>query len=417
MSERRVVITGIGVVSAAGLGLEVFRSALLGETACPDRAEVLQGTGFDGQPARGVPAFDAKALLGVKGLRHLNRATLLACGAARLALDDAEIVLDAQAGAEMGVVLGTAFANFGAECAFDAIEAAQGYRFLDPLAFPNTVVSTPAGHVALMFGVRRFNGTVSSGEAAGLDAIILAARHLRRERAVMALAGGVEDLSRESYARLRALGRVAQPSADAGRAAPFDRKRTGSIPSEGGAFVLLEDLEHARARRARIYAEVTGAASGFDAARYARYRAGDDPFAAGGATSVRVLSAALEDAAVPPAEVDCISAGASGSPSGDRMEAQAIDALFGAAAPPISAAKGALGETLGAAGAFQVAASALSCHEGWIPPTAGYGEADPECGLPSVVARAPVYRHVGTALVHSYDPGGIDSALVVAGPV
>lgn len=233
--------------------------------------------------------------------------------------------------------------------------------YAKPLDFANTVINAAAGQTAIWHGLRGLNSTVAGGVVAGHAALAYAVEAIRTGRADLLLAGGAEELSFEAYYGFCRAGLIAGASNGVPPCSvPFEARRNGFALSEGAALLVLEEAASAAARGARVLAELTGHASGFDPSR------GRDAERAARAVA-RTVAGALADAGRDPAEIDAVSASAHGGPTLDRHEATGLAAVFGERSVPVTAAKAMLGETLGAAGAFQMAAAVLAMESGRLP--------------------------------------------------
>jgi 3-oxoacyl-[acyl-carrier-protein] synthase II len=398
----RVAVTGIGAVTALGIGREaLWRNLLSGQNG------VGQVRTFD------TRAHKVHRGAEVKGFRPeeyvyrasplgLGRASQYAVAAARLALADAG--LDAEGGEpeRMGVAFGTTSGEAPVIERFDDCylggDSARAEEELATL-YPSHCL---AANVAAELGAAGVNVVLPAACAAGNYALAYAYDALRAGRADVMLAGGADAFSRITFTGFARLGAVAPE-----RCQPFDRNRKGMIPGEGAAVLVLEPAEAARARGARVYAEVAGYGLSCDA-----YHATSMPPDAAGA--VRAMRRALADSGVRPEEVSYISAHGTGTPTNDRLETLAIKQVFGEAAyrVPVSSVKSMLGHAMGAASAIEAAVCALAVHTDRIPPTINLEDPDPECDLDYVPDGQRLCR-VTVALNNAYGFGGCNSSLVL----
>ena len=339
----------------------------------------------------------------------MSRASQFAVAAARQALADAgldETTLPDDA----GVLVGTG------NSAFPEIEAAtrtlleKGGMRMSPFAMPAVLPSMSAGQIAIQLGLRGYNSTVSTACAASTQAIGEAVEVLRRGAASILLAGGTEapicELGLAGFCVMRAMSTRNDEPARASR--PFDADRDGFVPGEGAGMLVLETLAGARARGARIYAELLGFGSSSDA-----FHVTAPPPDASGA--VRAMTWALRNAGVAPEEIDYINAHGTATPINDVAETRAIKHVFGEHARrlPISSTKSMHGHCLGAGGSLEAMATICALREGVIPPTINLDQPDPECDLdyvPHVARRQPI----ATALSNSFGFGGQNAVLVIA---
>jgi beta-ketoacyl-acyl-carrier-protein synthase II len=310
----------------------------------------------------------------------------------------------------VGVYFGTAIGGF--ERAEEALQVfrSHGYARINPFAVPSALANMPAFHVTQDFGALGPNSTFTTACATGTQTVGEAALAIRTGRADVILAGGTEALIRDfalaGFAAMRALP-TSFNDAPEKASRPFDARREGFVFSEGAACLILESLEHARARGARIYAEVIGYASSSDGF----HMAAPDPTATG---AIRTMQWALEDANVRPGEVDYINAHGTSTPANDATETLAIKRLFGEHAYeiPVSSTKSMIGHPMGAAGAIEAAVCALTLHSGRIHPTVNYDEPDPVCDLDYVPNEAR-QADVRVTLSNSFGLGGQNACLVL----
>lgn len=359
-----------------------------------------------------VKAFDPARYLPRKEARRMSRSSQLSVIMADQAVADAGLSYpftgdDAE---RTGVVLGTAIGGFDA--AENALFSYRdgGWTKVTPFALPSALPNMVTFHNCLRLNAQGYTNTTLTACAAGTQALGEALSVIRRGRCDVMLAGGIEAMIVQTtfagFAAMRALS--TRNSDPAGASRPFDAGRDGFVVGEGGAILVLERLSHARARGARIYAEVLGAANSCDT----YHVAAPDPEGRG---AVRTMRWALEDAGVTPDEVDYINAHATGTPLGDAAETQAIKNLFGERAYeiPVSATKSMIGHSFGGAGAIEALACVKTIETGIIHPTINYETPDPNCDLDYVPNRAR--RHeVGVALSNSFGLGGQNACLVLA---
>jgi 3-oxoacyl-[acyl-carrier-protein] synthase II len=397
MTVERIVVTGVGVISALGAGREAFWHSLVGGASGLRPLSL-----FTGGVAGEIAEFSPGPFIGTKGIRHFDRTALLLACAAKLALEDAGVrsgAADFPRDDQIGIAVGSTFGSIGSIAAFDTEALREGPSYVNPMEFPNTVLNAPASRVSILLGVTGPNATISTGEASGLDALGYATDFLRLGRTGAMLAGGVFGLGEDVYRGFAGTGALSA----SGLCAPFDRRRDGVVLGEGSCLLFLEPLSRARDRRARIYGEVTGYGNGF------RPRGGD-PVASGR----RVIHAALGN--TPPASPDswCVFSGANSTPAGDRLEASTLRAAFDeSATPPVSAIKSMCGECLDASGALQAAAALLALTEQVVPPTINHRVADEECPV-DCVPNAARRMEVTHALVTASSYAGHSSALVLS---
>jgi 3-oxoacyl-[acyl-carrier-protein] synthase II len=397
---RRVVITGIGAVTPLGVGREEWWRGLLAGRCAIGPVESFDTSAYKVRRGAEVKGFRPEAYLR-EPCRRLGRASQFAVAAAWLALADAGLSAGAWDPRRAGVALGTTSGEPQVVERFnDAVVAGEDGP-ADELgtSYPGHVL---AAHVAAELGTCGPCAVFPAACAAGNYAIAHASDALRAGRADLMLAGGADAFSRITFTGFARLGAIAPVTCQ-----PFDRNRKGMVPGEGAAVLVLEPLAHARARDARVYAEVAGYGLSCDA----HHTTSMDPEARGAA---RAMTLALADARLGPGDVDYISAHGTGTPTNDRLETLAIKRVFGESAyrVPISSVKSMLGHAMGAASAIEAAVCCLAIATGSIPPTVHLDEPDPECDL-DYVPHHPRLRRVDVALNNAYGFGGCNSSLVL----
>jgi len=396
----RVVVTGAGVISSIGAGVEEFERNLFAGCSGVGPSPLLGETAI----AAEVRNFSPQPWLGNKGIRVLDRSARLLSVAAHMALTATG--LQQPEGGEgdpnLGLVCGTMFGSVHSITSFDWSGVTDGPTYVNPMEFPNTVINSPAGQAAIKFKLRGVNSTISAGLVSGLYAIHYAAEFLRFGRATALLAGGVEELCEESFLSFAKVGVISA----SGRPRPFGLDRDGTVLGEGSALWMLETAESASARGAKALLEICGFGATQDAHDIQAYRVRGE-----GATSA--ITQALRAAGVAPEAIGCVAAGASGSRAGDEMEIHALRNVFGAGLEqiPICAPKAAFGESLGASGALCALTAGLALAKRAVPPTAGFQSAD--AGL-RLSAQSQVLKSE-YALVNCFGCDGNNAALVLKG--
>jgi 3-oxoacyl-[acyl-carrier-protein] synthase II len=405
----RIVVTGMGLVTPLGIGVAPFWQGLATGRSAIGPATLFNAEGLACGVAAEVPSFEPQQFVESKEARKLSRASQFAVAAARMALDDARIVVDDQNRYEIGVLIANSSTSppeieLSTKTYFE-----RGPARLNPFHFAASLPHMPACQVTIQLGVLGHSSAIGTACAAGAQALGEAAEIIRRGDASVMLAGGSEAticrLTIASFLSLRALTtRSDLPPAAASR--PFDAKRDGFVLGEGAGVLVLERLSDARERGARIYAELTGYASASDA----YHITAPHPEGSGAA---RAISKALRRANIYPRQVDYINAHATSTPHGDIAETLAIKQAFGEYAYqiPISSIKSMIGHLTSAAGAVEAAATILTLQHGLVPPTINYEYPDPECDLDYVPNQARAAK-LRIAMSNSFGFGGINSALV-----
>jgi 3-oxoacyl-[acyl-carrier-protein] synthase II len=423
---RRVAVTGLGVVSPNGIGKEAFWSACVNGRSGVGPIRVFDASAHPVKIAAEVSHFDVSPYLANghrKNVKVMSRAMQFAVGAAGLALEDSGLQLVDEDAERIGVVMGTGIVpvDLGELApilkeAYDhdgrlqpANLVRRGERVLFPLWILKHLPNMVAAHISLAFNVQGPNSTITTACAAGTQAVGEAYRLIARGDADIVLAGGADSrldpLLLLAYTALGALSRADRPPAEVSR--PFDAQRDGFVLGEGAGVLVLEELGHARRRGAVLYAEVLGFGSSFDA--YAVTR--PDPEARG---AVRAVEWALREARIDRSEIDYINAHGTSTRFNDLMETVAVKRVFGERAQslPLSSIKSMVGHLIGAAGAVEAVALALTLQQGVLPPTINRTHPDPACDLDYVPNQAREVK-VGTAMSTSFGFGGQNAALVM----
>jgi 3-oxoacyl-[acyl-carrier-protein] synthase II len=404
-----VVITGLGALTPVGLTVEETWENLVAGQSGIGEMTMVELEDCPCQIAGELKGFDPGNYLDRKEAKRLARFSQMAVIAAQMALDDSGIELSDAEREEVGVVTGTAVGG-------TVIETEDGLRRLGERSLmrisPNHLLALPpnmaAFHIAKNFGFHGYCNTTVTACAAGAQAIGDAAEVIRHGRAEVMISGGSEatltPLAFASFAVMRALSTRNGNPAAASR--PFDAKRDGFVMSEGAAIFVLESLDHALQRGARIYAEVVGYAANTDG--YHVIAPNPDP-----AGSIKAIRQSLADAGIGPEEVDYINAHGTGTPLGDVAETNAIKEVFGERAyqVPVSATKSMLGHALGAAGALESLACVLAIRDQKIPPTINLNHPDPECDLDYVPHTARDAK-LDIVLKNSFGMGNQNACLV-----
>jgi 3-oxoacyl-[acyl-carrier-protein] synthase II len=407
--KRRVVITGLGTVNPLGhTAAATWARVRAGESGIEpltrfDASELR--TGFGGE----VRGFDASALFGRKEARRMDPVTQYALAAATWALEDAGIAPEAIDRDAAGVVLGCGMGNM--TTILDGAESARqkGLNRVNPFYVPMLLADAPAATISITHGLRGPNMAIATACAAGNNAIGEATRMVQRGAADVMLAGGAEaPLLPLVLAGFAATGALSTYEGDPrGACRPFDLDRDGFVVSEGAAVLVLEALEHAQARGARVYGEVLGYGTSADA----HHVSAPLEDGAGAAAAMRL---ALADADLGPEDISYVNAHGTGTQLNDRSETTAIKRVFGEHAYrlPISSTKSIHGHLLGAAGALEALICVMALDAGAIPPTINYTTPDPTCDLDYVTAgaRPAALRYV---MSNGFGLGGHNATIIL----
>jgi 3-oxoacyl-[acyl-carrier-protein] synthase II len=405
--QKRVVVTGLGIISPVGTGLEKFWTSLTGGVSGIRRITRFDATNFSTQIAGEVVDFDPMQFMDRKEARRMDRFTQFAVAAAGMAIEDSGLDLEVVDRDRAGVILGSGIGGIETLESQAKVLAEKGPGRVSPVFVPMIISNMGAGQVAINFGLRGPNITSVSACASSSNAIGDAFRMLQWGYADVMITGGTEapitPLAIAGFCTMKAMsGRNEEPE----RASrPFDAERDGFVAGEGAAILVLESLEHAIKRGARIYAEVVGYGCTCDA----YHMTAPDPEGRG---AINSMKACLQDAGVSPETVDYINAHATSTPLGDKAETLAIKEVFGEHAKKlaVSSTKSMTGHLLGAAGGLEAMACILAIQRGVIPPTINYEQPDPDCDLDIVPNQARKAK-VRFALSNSFGFGGHNATL------
>ncbi len=408
-SKQRVVITGLGVLSPVGIGKEEYWKALLQGRSGIGPVTRFDPSLFDSKIAGEIKDFAPEQFLDRKEIRRMDRFTQFGVAAAKLAVGDAALEIEKENLEDIGVVIGSGIGGIETLCDQHSVLLTKGPNRISPLFIPMIISNMAAGQISISLGPKGPNITVVTACASGTNAIGEAYVMLRRGAAKVILAGGAEapivPVAMAGFCSMKAMSTNNDEPQRASR--PFDRNRDGFVISEGAGVVVLETLGHASARGARIYGEVAG--YGCTADGY--HITAPEPE---GAEAARAIRIALEDAGISPDQVDYINAHGTSTGLNDKIETMAIKKVLGdhAYRTPVSSIKSMIGHSLGAAGALEAIACALSVSTDWVPPTINYEQPDPECDLdyvPNQARQCPVR----VAVSNSFGFGGHNGVLVI----
>jgi 3-oxoacyl-[acyl-carrier-protein] synthase II len=409
-ASERVVITGLGVITALGCDLEIFWKRLLAGESGIRPISLFDPTGLPCRIAGEVQDFDPLEYLSAKESRRISRAAQLAIAAAHKAVENANLEYPVRSPERVGVYIGTAAG--GLDRAVDGVRTLEtrGADRVNPFTVPSSIPNMPAFHITQIFGAQGPNATITTACAAGTQAIGEAAEIIRAGRADQIITCGVEALVQNftlaGFAAMRALP-LSYNDDPQSASRPFDAKREGFVFSEGAASVILERLDIAQARGARIYGEVSGYASSSDGYHMAAL----DPSALG---AMRTMRWAMADAAIEAEEIDYINTHGTSTPANDRVETKAIKQLIGdhAYSIPVNSTKSMLGHAMGASGAIETVVCALSLRDQIVHPTINYQFPDPDCDLDYVTEGSRQVK-LDTVLSNSFGLGAQNACLVL----
>lgn len=408
-NKRRVVVTGLGIVSPVGCGVETFWSNILAGVSGVERAPILVKANCPWTSAGEVKGFNPEEELGRKEARRTDRFSQMGLVSAYQALRDARLDLEKEDRQRIGVTMGTAYAGWLFSIREYAAYLQTGYEGISPYLGTAVFTGAAGGQISLHLGLKAPSITISTGCDCSTAAATHAAELIARGETDVMFAGGADaPVQPIIVAALGASRALSDRNGEPARASrPFDAKRDGFVMAEGACALVLEELEHARHRGARIYAEFVGWASTCDA--YHMCNPAPD-----GVEASRALQVALGKAGVSPKQVDYLNAHGTSTPAGDRAETLVLKKVFGEAAYnlPISSIKSHLGHTQGACGALELAACCLAFRDNIIPPTINQEYSDPECDL-DYVPNVPRRRRLEVVASNSFSFGGRNTAVVL----
>ncbi|WP_409493545.1 beta-ketoacyl-[acyl-carrier-protein] synthase family protein [Amycolatopsis sp. cmx-11-12] len=417
MTSRRVVITGIGVVSPGAIGVKCFWELLSSGRTATRKISFFDPSNFRSQVAAECDFDPIREGLSPQLVRRSDRATQLAVVSAREGLRDSGLDLEALDPTRTGVVIGSAVGcTMGLEEEYAVVsnggrEWLVDHTYAVPHLYGYFVPSSIAAEVAWEVAAEGTVSMVSTGCTSGIDAVGQATELIQEGAADVVVAGATDaPISPITMACFDAIKATTPRNDDPARASrPFDRTRNGFVLGEGAAVFVLEEMDHARRRGAHVYAEVAGFASRCNAFHMTGLRPD-------GREMAEAIRAALAQSATAPEEVDYISAHGSGTTQNDRHETAAFKRSLGAHAyrTPVSSIKSMIGHSLGAIGSLEIAACALAMQHDVVPPTANLHEPDPDCDLDYVPLQAREHR-VDTVLTVGSGFGGFQSAMVLRG--
>ena len=405
---RRVVVTGIGLITSLGIGKQKTWERVLNGECGIDKITAYDTTEQSIHIAGEVKDFNPEDYIEKKEIKKLARFSQFAVAASKLALEDSKFVIDESNAERTGVIVGSGIGGL------EIIETEvgklleKGSRRVSPFYIPGAIVNMAAGNVSIYLGAKGPNTSVVTACAAGTNSIGDAYEIIKLGKADTMIAGGAEATITPSgiagFANLKALSTIEDPK-KASR--PFTADRAGFVMGEGAGILILEELEQAKARGAKIYAEIVGYGSTGDAYHMT------SP-SEGGEGAVRAMKMALDEAEADITEVDYINAHGTSTPANDKNETAAIKTLFGdhAYKLAVSSTKGATGHILGGTGGVEAGFLALAINEGILPPTINQDNPDPICDL-DYVPNKPVKRDIRIGLSNTFGFGGHNAVIAM----
>jgi 3-oxoacyl-[acyl-carrier-protein] synthase II len=412
-NRKQVVVTGIGLETCLGSQPEIFWENLITGKSGIGPITQFNPEDLPCKIAGEIQDFDDRDFINAKEARRMSRSSRLGLVAAHKAIEDAGLSTPLPNPERVGVYFGTAIGGW--DRGYEGIETlrTRGLGRVNPFVLPATLPNMVTFHVSHVTGAAGPNTTITTACATGTQTIGEAAQVIRNGLADLVVAGGTESINLHfivaGFCAMRALPTNFNDSPEKA-SRPFDSLREGFVLSEGAACLILESLEHARAREARIYAEIAGFASSSDAFHIAA----PDPSGEG---AVRTMRWAIEDSGLQISDIDYINAHGTSTPSNDSTETVAIKKLFGerAHAIPISSTKSMIGHAMGASGAIEAIASILTIQNGVIHPTINYENPEPDLDL-DYVPNVSREAEVNNVLSNSFGLGGQNACLVITKP-
>ena len=406
--SRRVVITGMGMVTPLGIGVEENWEAVSKGKSGIGPITKFDASSFTSQIAGEVKDFRSEDFLPLKDARHLDIFIHYAMASARMAIEDSKLKITQQNSHRIGCVTGSGIGGLGNIEFYHKILLEKGPRRVSPFFIPGIIANMSPGKISMEFGARGPNTAIVTACAASSHAIGESFKLIQRGAADVMITGGTEacitPLALAGFTSMKSLSTRNEEPEKASR--PFDNERDGFIISEGGGIIILEELTHALDRAASIYGEIVGYGMSSDAYHFTA----PDPEGIG---AILCIQASLKDAGIDAADIDCINAHGTSTKLNDISETKGIKSVFGdyAFKVPVTSTKSMTGHILGGAGVTEAIYSILTIKNSLIPPTINYEFKDPECDLDYVPNKARNMR-VRTVLSNSFGFGGTNSSLI-----
>jgi 3-oxoacyl-[acyl-carrier-protein] synthase II len=409
MSRRRVVVTGLGLVSPVGIGVEPSWKALVAGQSGIGPITLFDASTYPTRIAGEVKNFEPGDFMDKKEARRNDRFIQFALAAAEMAVKDAGLDMSREDPEQVGCIVGAGIGGLGTIEENRDILREKGVKRISPFFIPSLIINLAPAQISMRYGMKGPNFSTVSACATGNHSIGDAMLYIERGLAEVIIAGGCEatitPLGVGGFCAARAMSERNDAPEKASR--PFDKGRDGFVAAEGSGLLVLEEYEHARRRGARIYAELAG------------YGATADAFhvttpAPGGEGGARAMKMALRVAEMNPAQVDYVNTHGTSTPAGDVAECQAINSVFGAHAQKglcVSSTKSMTGHLLGAAGGLEAVVTVLALHHGVVPPTINVEEQDPECQL-DVTPNVARQKKMTAVASNSFGFGGTNSVLL-----
>ncbi len=409
MSRRRVVVTGLGLVTPVGIGVEESWSALVAGKSGIGPITLFDASTFPTRIAGEVKGFDPSKFMDRKEVRRNDRFIHFALAATDMAVKDSGLDMSKEDAEKVGCIIGAGIGGLGTIEDEHRTYLEKGVRKIGPFFIPSLIINLAPGQVSIKYGMKGPNFSPVSACATGNHAIGDAMIYIERGLADVMVTGGCEatitHLGIGGFCAARAMSERNDAPEKASR--PFDKGRDGFVAGEGSGILIVEELEHARKRGAKIYAEL----SGYGATADAHHITSPAPEGEGGQRAMRM---ALRDAGVNPEQVGYVNTHGTSTPMGDVAECQAINKVFGEHARKglmVSSTKSMTGHLLGAAGGVEAVVSVLAIQRGVLPPTANVDDQDPQCAL-DVIPNQAREKRVDVAMSNSFGFGGTNAVVL-----
>jgi 3-oxoacyl-[acyl-carrier-protein] synthase II len=407
--KKRVVITGIGIVSPIGNDIETFKNSLLKGCSGISKITSFDVSEFPTKIAAEIKDFNPENYIDKKKIRRMDRFVQFAMAASKMAIEDSKLNLENEDLSRIGVIVASGIGGIATIEREYKVLLEKGPKRISPFLIPMEIINMAGGEIAIEYGFKGPNYSIASACASSNNAIGDALRLIRYGDADVIITGGTEagitPLGLAGFCAARALSTRNDEPEKASR--PFEKNRDGFVMGEGAGIIVIESLEHAIKRNAKIYCELCG----YGATDDAYHITAPHPDAE---SAVKAMKIALEDADIKPEQIDYINAHGTSTPLNDKTETLAIKKLFGEYAYkiPISSTKSMTGHLLGAAGAIELIAIIVCMNNGFIHPTINYEIPDPECDL-NYVPNKPIEKQFNCAISNSLGFGGHNAVLVV----
>jgi 3-oxoacyl-[acyl-carrier-protein] synthase II len=409
MDRRRVVVTGLGLITPLGIGVETTWENLINGRSGIVKITQFDASAFPTQIAGEVKNFNPEDYIEFKNIKKMDRFIHFAVAAATMAVDDSGLKITESNSERTGVIVGSGMGGLNTIEHYHIVLLEKGPRKITPFFIPMLSINLASGHISIRFGAKGPNSAISTACATGSHAIGDAFKIIQRGDADVMIAGGAEavitPLGIGGFDAMKAISTRNDEPKKASR--PFDIDRDGFVIGEGAGIMILENLQKALERGAKIYAEVIGYGMTSDA----YHITSPSP---GGEGASRCMALALRDGGVEPSEIDYINAHGTSTKSGDEIESSAIKTVFGEHAykVAISSTKSMTGHLIGAAGGVEAVFSVMSILNGIIPPTINLNNIDPECGNLDYVPHTARKMPINYVLSNSFGFGGTNACLL-----